>query len=103
MSDAKALITRLATMARWQRDNMTKSGVYNNFTNGSLAEEAANFIRSHGALDAMQEACNLTAILDYMENTNARQFDPRHVVTLIALVRDRLRAPVGNSQDGGQR
>ncbi|SHJ72281.1 hypothetical protein SAMN05444159_1321 [Bradyrhizobium lablabi] len=40
-SEQAALIDRLTTMARWQRDNMTKTGVYNNFTNGSLAEEAA--------------------------------------------------------------
>lgn len=41
-------------------------------------------------IDLAQEARNLRAILRYMEETNARQFDPQHVVTLVALVAARL-------------
>lgn len=43
-------------------------------------------------LSLQQEARNLEGIINYMERTNARQFEPSFVVTCIALVKDRLAA-----------
>lgn len=50
--------------------------------------------------DLHQEVANLTAVLDYMENTNARQFDPSRVVVLVSLVRDRMRDTLVSEVEG---
>jgi hypothetical protein len=50
------------------------------------------------SLDIAQEARNLRGVLSYMEETNARRFEPAHVVTLIALVADRLERSAAHSR-----
>ena len=57
-------------------------------------------LRGHAqrpAIDAEQEAKNLSAVIDYINTTSARLFEPNHVVSCIAFVRDRLQKTVADT------
>lgn len=87
------LADRLTTMARWQRDNMTKSGVYNNFTNGSLAEEAAT------ALCASQPAAQVPEPVAWAERINGKIVSVRLDPSVHCTEPLFARAPAGTGGD----
>jgi hypothetical protein len=53
-------------------------------------------------IDVDQEVRELSAILRYMEETIARQFDPAHVVTLVALMLNRFERALANAKGDGE-
>lgn len=88
-----ALQTAYLRGAEWYRENddfghMLQKAAYDYADKETVYPAPTPAIPA--GLDAAQEAANLQAVIDYMEQTNARKFDPSRIVTLVSLVKNRL-------------